>query len=76
MSGKFIEQEISDDLKRLLKRGIEELDGTEGFDASDIVKLEKLTRVYSILMADLRETVKHGLLTSLDDSELEDLAEP
>lgn len=76
MTEKLIEQEISDDLKELLRRGIGELTAVAGpFDSSDVIKLEKLTRVYSILMADLRETVKHGLLSSLDESGLDDLAE-
>lgn len=72
---KFIEQEIADDLKLLLQRGIAELKATKKFDASDVLKLEKFTRTYSILMADVRETVKHGLLSGLDDSELDELAE-
>lgn len=74
---KLIEQELAEDLKGLLKAGIVQLQekAVEGFDASDVVKLEKLTRVYSILMSDLRETVKHGLLGSLDDEELDDLAQ-
>ena len=72
---KFIEQEIADDLKLLLQRGIAELKATQKFDASDVIKLEKFTRTYSILMADVRETVKHGLLSGLDDAELDELAE-
>ena len=73
---KFIEQELSEDLKGLLRRGITELQGVSGeFESADVVKLEKLTRIYSILMADLRETVKHGLFSALDDSELDDLSQ-
>lgn len=78
MTNKIVEQEIAEDLRGLLKRGIAELKGiskSDPFETSEMVKLEKLTRIYSILMADTRETVKHGLLAGLSDEEIDELAE-
>ncbi len=70
----FIEQETAEAIRELMWRGIQELQQVEGeLDAKHVVQLEKYARIHSILMADMRETVKSGLLTALDDSELLEL---
>lgn len=71
----FIEEILADDLKLLLKRGIDQLKEVDEFSEKDTVKLEKLTRVYSILMSDLRESVKNGIFGDKSENELKALAE-
>lgn len=44
-----------------------------GLDGGDIAKLEKIAKIYSILAADQRESLKSGL-GHLDDGDLELLA--
>lgn len=72
----FIEQDTAEAIREIMWRGITELQQVTGeLEAKHVVQLEKYARIHSILMADMRETVKSGLLTALSDSELLELDE-
>ena len=40
-------------------------------DDRDIIRLEKLAKVYATLMANLRENMKHAIFGKLSDKELD-----
>lgn len=66
---------IAEDLKALVKRETEKLKRKSELEDSDFSRIEKLTRSYTLLMADLRETVKSKVFADLDEKELEKVAE-
>lgn len=67
---KFIEQEIAEDIKSILRTEVNKIKGKEEVQGNDIVILEKLTKIYSIIMADHRENVKHGVYGDMEDDKL------
>lgn len=74
----LIELNIAEDLKELVKREVGKLmaKGSRGMEMekTDFIALEKLTRAYTLLMADLRETVKAGFFEALPEEALEGLS--
>lgn len=71
------ELQIAEDLKDILARETKALAlaaKAGGLVKEDFMKLEKVTKSYTMLMADLRETVKSGILAHLEATELEKLA--
>ena len=72
----FLEQDTAEAIREIMWRGITELQEVIGeLEPKHVVQLEKYARIHSILMADMRETVKSGLLTALSDEELLELDE-
>lgn len=71
----FLEEALAHDLKVLIKRAVDELKQVDEFEDKDIAKLEKLTRAYSTMMGDLRESIKHGTFGNKSDAELEQLTD-
>lgn len=69
----LIEVSIAEDLKELIRREVTKLVNKVEFDKNDFIALEKLTKTYSLIMSDLRETVKAGLFADLPDELLEGL---
>lgn len=66
--------EVADDILAIVAEEVTRirLKGDER-DAGDVMKLEKLSRVYSILMASARENLKGGVYGKLSLEELEKL---
>lgn len=74
----FSELETAEDLKLVVAteaRRLATKATREGLEAKDMVMLEKTTKAYTLLMADLREMQKSGLLKDLNVEDLEKLAE-
>lgn len=67
---KFKELVISDRIMTIVEREIGKLES--GMRDTDFMKLEKLAKVYQILMANHRENIKHGVFGKLDTKELQD----
>lgn len=57
-----------------MQREAERLAQKENLEPADYVKLEKVTKAYTMLMSDLRESLKAGLFDSFTKSELEEIA--
>ena len=68
----LIELSIAEDLKFLVRREVFRLKLKPELDKADFMALEKVTKAYSLLMSDLRESVKAGIFADLPDDVLED----
>lgn len=72
---KYLEQEIADDIKDILRREVTKLKNKEKLEGNDPTNLEKYTKIYSILMGSHREDVKHGIFGQMSEEDLEKLLE-
>ena len=65
LQGSYLEVEISDSLKRILKREVEKLEKMkEHFGKEEYQALFLLTRTHCALKDDLREDLKSGLISA------------
>lgn len=71
MSSNLIELQIAEDIKEIVKREVLKLKNSPELDKTSLMALEKVTKAYTMLMADLRENVKAGLFGKLDDAQLQ-----
>lgn len=71
----LIELSIAEDLKGLVKREVQRLKVKPELDKADFMALEKITRSYTLLMSDFRESVKANIFSDLSDEALEEYAE-
>ena len=71
----LIELNIAEDLKELVKREVVRLRNKPELDKTDFMALEKVTKAYSLLMSDLRESVKAGIFSDVPEEMLEGLVE-
>ena len=62
---------ITDEILAIIAEEVTIIKNSTDRDASAIIKLEKLARTYSVIMANSREVVKSGILGKLSDAELE-----
>lgn len=73
---KLSELQISDDVMGIVRREVDRLNRIEEALSTDqLMKLEKLTKVYGLLMSSLRENIKNKLFGSLSDEDLEPFEE-
>jgi hypothetical protein len=70
MQVKLNELQISDDIMDVVRREVKRLTEAESLSTDQIMKLEKLTRVYGLLMASLRENIKQKLFGAVSDEDL------
>lgn len=71
MSSNLIELQIAEDIKEIVKREVLKLKNSPpGLDKESLMALEKVTKAYTMLMADLRENVKQGIFGKLDEEQL------
>lgn len=75
MANKLVEFEIAEDLKDIVKREVEKLKKKTVLEKDDLNALYNLSKTYTTLMSDLRETLKSGLLSYLTDDQLDKIKE-
>ena len=68
---KLRDLEIADDILKIVDDEITAIKNTSNREASDIIKLEKITKVYVALMANSREVLRSGVLGKIDLKELD-----
>lgn len=73
MSQKIREIQIADDIIAIVEQEVGRIKAKRGRDPTDLIALEKLSKVYSIIASSNREDLKYGVLGRLSDKELEDL---
>lgn len=66
---------ISDDIMEVVDREVMRIKALKVLSADELAKLEKITKVYGLLMSSLRENVKHNLFGRLGGEVLVDVAE-
>jgi hypothetical protein len=69
MEVKFEELQVSDDIMDIVARGVAKIKGLPSPSMDDIVRLEKLTKIYALLMSSLRENIKHNIFSKLENFE-------
>ncbi len=67
----IVELRIAEDIKEIVAKEIDIIKSKDKRDASDIMKLEKLSKTYANMMADLRENIKSGLYGKLSKESLD-----
>lgn len=75
MKVKFIELELADRIMSQVFRGLKRIEEKVELQEADMGKLERLTKVYTMLMSNTRENIKHKLYSHVDASELGDAEE-
>lgn len=75
MSVKYKELEISDRIMSVVDRGVTEVEKKLVIEDADLVRLEKLTKVYTMLMSSTRENIKHKIYSNIDLNDLEELTD-
>jgi hypothetical protein len=70
---KIRELMMADDIMLIVGQEVERIKVNPDRDERDLMKLEKLARVYTIMMASTRENLKQGVFGKIDDAELESL---
>ncbi len=75
MSVKYKELEISDRIMSVVDRGLTGVEKT-GVTEDNVTLLEKLTKIYTMLMSSTRENIKHKVFSQMSDiHDLDGLAE-
>jgi len=64
---------ISDDIMEVVDREVVRIKALKVLSNDELAKLEKITKVYGLLMSSLRENVKHNLFGRLGGEALGDL---
>jgi phage terminase small subunit len=70
---KFIEQETPEDIHEIVRREVTRLKNKPSLENNDVAVLEKLSKIYSVLMASYREDLKHGIFGKLSEDQLKEL---
>lgn len=63
--------EIADIILEIVSDEVAAIKNTQPREPSDIVKLEKIAKIYATLMANQREVLKSGILGKLSSKELD-----
>lgn len=74
----ILELAMSRCIKEIVSREVIKIEDTQTkreLTDKEVVKLEKLAKVYSIMMADTRELLKSGVLKGLSDDQLNDFVD-
>ncbi len=69
---KFRDLEIADDILKIVDEEVTAIKNATSREIADIVRLEKVSKIYTTLMANQREVLKSGILGSLDLSDQSD----
>lgn len=66
MSVKYKELEIADRIMAVVDTSLKSIE-TGKIDAEELVRLEKLTKVYTMLMTNTRENIKHKVFANVSN---------
>lgn len=72
---KFIEHALAETLKSMLFKELERLEhkqNTDVLEDKDVLRLEKLSKVFAVVMADTRENIKQNIFGKMSTDQLED----
>ncbi len=67
MEVKYKELQISDRIMDVVERALVMVEQAAPLKEADLGRLEKLTKVYTMLMSSTRENVKHNLFSKISD---------
>jgi hypothetical protein len=67
---KLRDLELANDILKIVDEEVTAIMNSTAREPSDIVKLEKLSKVYVTIMANQRELLKQGVLGKLSEEEL------
>ncbi len=70
---KFIEQETPEEIHTIVRREVTRLSAKPSLENNDVAVLEKLAKIYAVLMSSYREDIKHGIFGKLTDEQLKEL---
>lgn len=71
---KFKDVKISEDIMTIVAGEVERIKGLGiGIEAGDLIRLEKATKIYALLMSSTRENIKSGAFGKMSLEELEKL---
>jgi len=64
--------EIADDILKIVDEEVTAIKNATSREVADIIRLEKISKIYTTLMANQREVLKSGVLGSLKLDESDD----
>lgn len=75
MQVKIAELEVSDNIMEIVQKEVKKIQNEAAPTFDQINRLEKLTKIYGVLMASTRENIKHGLYAHLKFEDGADVGE-
>ena len=75
ITGDWISEILHKEIRSMIGKQNEALAEGKCLDVSDIVKLEKLAKIHSIVMAEARNPENSNLLSGMDQEDLSELSE-
>ncbi len=73
MTKKYLEQEIAEEIKYIVRREVLRLKAKEALTGTEPANLEKYAKIYTILMSSHREDMKQNTFGGASIEELESL---
>jgi len=68
----FRDVQIAEDIMQIIAEEVALIKKSHNREVGDIVKIERLSKTYSVIMASNRELFKSGMLGNMDLSELDE----